>query len=524
MKKWAFVCVLCMLVALCAVAGAQEYPLSGVWAFAGGGEVHGDGFVLREDGTGAWLEATAYEPFPLRHFSETDSTFTWTSAQNGQELVLTEAYADGRRQTYAVQLYGMERIHLSEGAGGGFYMRNCDAELTAYLREKTGQTAFDAVLQDYLSDQMGARLQAAGLTLLEVRVEPRDAGWQVFALCTQKQAADVLAVIAEDCVRVVKKQFASLWEDTEDCLWQAVSQASGAQTYYDAVTALLKQPEEEKETPGTPQVPALQGYLGKFSKNKKITVYEGPGALFGIAGAGKAKVSTNGPITCYGTWGHWLLVEYEISADKHRFGWIGLDNLTDAQRMQHEKLPCTSFGSYIYGVTTTRAEMTDDPLYSRKALCTLLNGTSVHCIGQLGEWMLVEGYLGQRLHVGFVRAEQINLISGHTDGAELVIDGAETYTQTEIYAAMEALKTYVRENFPGRGLMKIRYTEEESADADDWWQPDMNGVEGMQLFADLSDMSATDFEIASYGLARNYGFVLYRREGGDWQVVNYGYE
>ena len=45
------------------------------------------------------------------------------------------------------------------------------------------------------------------------------------------------------------------------------------------------------------------------------------------------------------------------------------------------------------------------------------------------------------------------------------------------------------------------------------------------MFADLNSMSFYAYEIAAYGVAKDYGFILYRdKDGGEWQVCNWGYE
>ena len=36
-------------------------------------------------------------------------------------------------------------------------------------------------------------------------------------------------------------------------------------------------------------------------------------------------------------------------------------------------------------------------------------------------------------------------------------------------------------------------------------------------------MALWDYEIAGYGVAKDYLFILYREPGGEWVVANWGY-
>ena len=113
----------------------------------------------------------------------------------------------------------------------------------------------------------------------------------------------------------------------------------------------------------------LQAVKGRFTQNKKYNVFQGPGAEYGRSGGGKGAVSTNGPIYCYGTWNRYLLIEYEISKDKHRFGWIPLVYLPSDQADDCKALDLSKDnGMYTYDVLTQDAVLTDDPFYSHNAV------------------------------------------------------------------------------------------------------------------------------------------------------------
>lgn len=270
----------------------------------------------------------------------------------------------------------------------------------------------------------------------------------------------------------------------------------------------------------------LQTKTGSFTKNKKYEVYQGPGEEYGRSGGGKGTVSTNGPVYCGGTWDDWLLIEYEINGDKHRYGWIRLDDLPQKQRDDYEPFAFSNeYGEFNYGVLIAGAALTDDPFYSKNAIAQVPAGTSVQVLAKADDYLLVNGFVGRDMHMGFVHESYVDMKFGYAENTILTIDEAKTYARADILAAAEAVKDAVRKWFPGTSVVEIKYIEAESADADDWWQPEEENREGMQLFADLNGMSFYDFEIAAYGVAGDYGFILYRdKDGGVWEVCNWGYE
>lgn len=275
----------------------------------------------------------------------------------------------------------------------------------------------------------------------------------------------------------------------------------------------------------TDGIVSLQAQACSFPKNKKYEVYQGPGAEYGRSGGGKGAVSTNGDIYVYGTWKDYLLIEYEINDGKHRIGWICLNELPQKQR---DGCPAFEFaneyGEYACGVLIRETALTDDPLYSKNAVAQASAGMSVHVLAEMNEYLLVEGFVGKNLRMGFVHESCVDMQNGYAENVICTIDEAKSYAREDILLAMEAVKAAVRESFGGTGVAEIRYIEAESADADDWWQPEKENREGMQLFADLNSMRLYDYEIASWGVARDYGFILYRDEGGAWEVYNWGYE
>lgn len=263
---------------------------------------------------------------------------------------------------------------------------------------------------------------------------------------------------------------------------------------------------------------ALTAVRGAFAPDQTFAVYESPrGEELRRAGNGKAKVSTNGEISVYGHWMGTLLVEYAISADRHRIGWIEADmadvpdlDYTDANSLC--LCPC--------GVVTASVSLTDDPLYSRESIAVMSGGTSVHVLGQLDDWLLVEGFIGDDVRMGFVPVSAVDMQSGYTADVRYRIDHAGAFTEADIRAAMDAVCAYFRADWAGSALKVLRYVDADNADPNRWWAEE--GVESILLYADLSSMELWDFEIAG-SMAKDYQFYLQRDQDGGWVVSDWGY-
>lgn len=278
----------------------------------------------------------------------------------------------------------------------------------------------------------------------------------------------------------------------------------------------------------SPALPELTAQPGHFPKNQRYEVYEGPRVEHRRAGSGKAVVSTNGEIMVYGTWLGRMMIEYEVSEGRHRIGWIDADQLPASTL---EGVPELAFpdGSdpddYTCGVVTSNAILTDDPLNSHTGRGALLQGTSVHVLARLGGYYLVEGFFDEQLRMGFILQDQVDLAHGDVANPEWVIGHNSRYTEEDVYDAFDALAQCIYHQWPGTGLMAVRYDENDASAADPnaWWTDETGQKEGILLFADLNSMELWDFEIAGYGVAKDYLFYLYRDPGGEWVVGNWGY-
>lgn len=126
----------------------------------------------------------------------------------------------------------------------------------------------------------------------------------------------------------------------------------------------------------------------KFTGGQKYPVYTGPGTEYARSGNGKGLVSSNGWIEVYGQKDGWILIQYSISADHYRFGWIeksALPEGTNVPELNFRAAP----GDQAVGVERD-SYLTDDPLVSRAKLCAVKAETDIFYLGSLNdEWAYV---------------------------------------------------------------------------------------------------------------------------------------
>ncbi len=146
-----------------------------------------------------------------------------------------------------------------------------------------------------------------------------------------------------------------------------------------------------------PDIPSgeLTAQSIRFTGGRKYEVYQGPGEGYGRSGNGKAAVSTNDWIQVFGEEDGWIMIQYDISSDHMRIGWIRESALpSDAW------VPALNFSSEA-AYTTRSISVTDDPLYSEAAVLTLPQGAWVECLAIMGEWAYIESSTGDLIR-GFV--------------------------------------------------------------------------------------------------------------------------
>lgn len=161
----------------------------------------------------------------------------------------------------------------------------------------------------------------------------------------------------------------------------------------------------KKEYSDPPRIPkgTLSAQRVKFAPNQVIAVYQGPGENYGQAGGGKAVVSTNDWIQVFGSENGWLMIQYDITSEHMRIGWIPANYLP--QKTKADALVWRRQAA----VLAVHSALTDDPLFSQSEIVRLPAGTEMLKLAEMGDWAYVE-CRGDALLRGFVRAEGLVLV------------------------------------------------------------------------------------------------------------------
>ena len=150
-------------------------------------------------------------------------------------------------------------------------------------------------------------------------------------------------------------------------------------------------------------VPNMDAQEVKFTGGRKYPVYQGPGEAYGRAANGKASVSTNDWIQVFCRYNGYVMIQYDISADQYRVGWIDEKALPKGASVREVDLQMEREDQ------TTLAydcELTDDPYNSRKPIASLKAGTPVlEVIYNLYGWSYVRVTVDGRTICGFVPSD-----------------------------------------------------------------------------------------------------------------------
>ena len=140
---------------------------------------------------------------------------------------------------------------------------------------------------------------------------------------------------------------------------------------------------------------------------EQYDVFAAPGRDSYRAANGKAMMSTNDWVQIFGEEDGWLLVQYDISRDHMRFGYIDASALpknAEVQTLRRYDLPDQTVK---YDVS-----ITDDPLCSGSSIHSLKAGASVKVLSSFGIWYYIEttNYYGETLR-GFIPKSAIDLLT-----------------------------------------------------------------------------------------------------------------
>lgn len=168
--------------------------------------------------------------------------------------------------------------------------------------------------------------------------------------------------------------------------------------------AQLSLPPDIPQTAGEYSLPQPQNI--KFTSNKKYAVYSGPGENYFRGGNGKAAVSTNDWIQVFGRENGWIMIQYDITSDHMRIGWIqesALPKKANVSTVQFSQAKVR---------TKVSCNMTDDPLFSAAAIAAIPANTEVTRLATMGAWTYVEWNAANAKPMrGFVQSSSLTNLS-----------------------------------------------------------------------------------------------------------------
>lgn len=176
------------------------------------------------------------------------------------------------------------------------------------------------------------------------------------------------------------------------------------------IYAFPKTYEEASKTLTNPPVTPTDFYTPvsvDLRPREKYDVFAAPGRDSYRPANGKAVMSTNDWVQIFGEEDGWVLVQYDISSEQMRFGYVDASVLprdTEVQSLIWYDLPEQTM-KYA-------ALVTDDPLVSNNAIHNLDAGDRVKVLSSFGNWYYIEttDHYGRSLR-GFVRKNCIDLVT-----------------------------------------------------------------------------------------------------------------
>ncbi len=165
-------------------------------------------------------------------------------------------------------------------------------------------------------------------------------------------------------------------------------------------TSLSAAQEKLSTAPSIPWGSELIGQEIAFPGGQKFPVYSGPGTHYVRAANGKATVSTNDWIQVFGTENGFALIQYAISADHMRFGYIEEKYLPKGHSIPALTLEKAG------GAIDTPCALTDDPLYTRQAVRPMEAKEEILFLAHMGDYAYIET-TGKNPQRGFVLMDNV---------------------------------------------------------------------------------------------------------------------
>lgn len=182
-----------------------------------------------------------------------------------------------------------------------------------------------------------------------------------------------------------------------------------------------------------PVIPAgdFTAYEPEFTEGQTYAVYSAPSSKSLRGGKERAKVSTNDWIQVFGSEGDWIFVQYAISTEQYRTGYIyrnALDKDAVVPELQWDKQSA---------ILNYDVDVTDDPLISQTKLASLKTNDLVTCLASMGNWTYIECTSGKQTYRGFVPTEAISKTVTTPDEACYVLIGDWRLYAGSVFGAME---------------------------------------------------------------------------------------
>ena len=136
----------------------------------------------------------------------------------------------------------------------------------------------------------------------------------------------------------------------------------------------------------------------------------------------------------------WILIQYDISSDHMRIGWIQKSALP--KKASVSQLNMSNTPAY----TVQQAIVTDDPLNSQQSIYTIPQGQQVTFLMKMGAWDYVSYSDGKTSFYGFVRENCVQVLPNEAQIKQTGIaylSEHTTFTATQLNNAVISVSTGV---------------------------------------------------------------------------------
>lgn len=149
----------------------------------------------------------------------------------------------------------------------------------------------------------------------------------------------------------------------------------------------------------------------KFTGGRTYPVYTGPGEDTMRSSNGKGAVSTNDWIQVFGRLGDWIMIQYDISKDRFRIGWIEASSLPKKAQVQEfdQAFAYYALEDMLDNLVLRACSLTDDPFNSRTEIMRLEPGTAItEIVYDYEGWSYIRTVVNGQEVFGFVPSDCID--------------------------------------------------------------------------------------------------------------------